>query len=98
MKNYLISILFTGEDLGRRKLVQAKSDEELWEKLYLYMAGYGNLKDSIESLKHNYEEEWGEEFDISVPAIKELIYRNEDILEFIFDCDTLTMLWEFESD
>lgn len=98
MKNYLVGIWYCGEDLSTKRKVEARNEKELWEKIHLVMRGYGDLEDSIEDLKTAYEEENYEAFEMSIDDIKKEINWCEDIVEFVFDCDNLRMIWECDID
>lgn len=96
--NYLISINYSGEHLPRRYVVNNVTELQVVRMTYMHLLGCGILEeDSYSDMAEYYLEEYGEV--ISTIKMKSLIdefSQSEDLVEFIFDCNTLKEIYSYD--
>lgn len=98
MANYLVVMKYSGiHELVKYVLPGVQNDTDALKMVYLAYFGYGELaEDSLEEMVENYcAENEVVKFNKSKRAMIDEMESEEDIVEFIFNCDTLKTVYEY---
>lgn len=92
MKNYLVEILFCGEDFPMHTIIEAKNKNDLYKKVnVLYFMGYDDVDE--------YEEDEGQPYtNLDAQECLDDMLSCEDILLYIMELESQKVIFDYSED